>query len=274
VINNHHCHQTSQLGYCFARSPGLILGNLVAAHKHMAHLKLNKTDEYPFELSLSKLHRVLRPLRSSALALAELLNSPSALLALSGRRPGDRKGFANSTPFSSSNSLLIPSGSPRRPQRVRSLTAASTSLDDHGSLISVTSPDRIHASRLALATHRGVPHDSPKIIAVREAFRAVVKVVYPNKPQSSNTIPALSQMCAAVLGASIEPTVVALATVDDDDSSADERDEEGPEETEIVDKYYEDIPEHLRRFVALDLLEMVDVLMRTPGGLSFHMPLE
>lgn len=240
----------------------------------MAHLKLNQVDEYPVELSLSKLHRVLRPLRSSALALAELLNSPSALLAPSSRRPGDRKASSNSISFSSSNSSSKPSGSPSRPQRIRSLSAASTLLDDHGSLASVISPDRTHASRLALATHRGVPHNSPKIVAVREAFRAVVKAVYPNKSQSCNSIPVLSQMCAAVLGANIEPTVVALAAVDDNDSSYDERDEEGPEETEIVDKYYDDIPEHLRRSVALDLLEMIDILMRTPGGLSFRMPLE
>jgi hypothetical protein len=110
------------------------------------------------------------------------------------------------------------------------------------------SPEPIYPFRSVSVSRRGVPVDSisRKVTAVCDAFRAVVKVAYPNKFQSSSIVPSLSHMCAAVLGANIEPSVVALVSKDDG-ASDDELEEEGPEENEIVDQCYEDIPEHLRR---------------------------
>lgn len=202
-------------------------------------------------ISMTKLHRILRPLRTKAVALAEALNQPSIRHAITGGSSLRSRGVhgrhqENILPSSSSPaSCFYPTPSPKRTRQTR---GGFTFEQPFGHLAYIPDPTRAasqrllsnqDSSRLSAAIDLGIAHArlGDKIAAVVTAFSGLLKQVYPSMP-TVDIVPSLRSLCGMVVGNQIEQ----VGDEGSDDSSVG-----SDEDAEVVDKWYQAIPEHLRR---------------------------
>jgi len=202
-------------------------------------------------ISMTKLHRILRPLRTKTITLADALNQPSirhAIMGGNGLRSRDVQGQHLAGPLLSSSSPASCFHPTPSPKRTRQLNGGFLSEQPFGHLAYI--PDRArHAahgssnqdpSRLSVAIGLGIAHArlGDKIAAVVSAFSALLKQIYPSRP-IVDIVPSLRSLCGVMVGSQIEQA----GDEDEHDSLAESEDQD----VEAVDRWYEAIPEHLRR---------------------------
>jgi hypothetical protein len=187
--------------------------------------------------TLSRVHRVLRPLRTKVAALATSLKKEK----LSSVPPNA------AAPTPTPTRLRPPL---RRTYQARRKRKRGSGSDDDGQYL----PHRAPASK-SKPKHNGKPERKwslevlERISAVVDAFRVLADVVYDEQVEvegGGGNILKLRDMCVRALATDIEPSAVAAAGPTEDDS-----DDEGGlvDVTIIVDQKFEEIPEHLRRSV-------------------------
>lgn len=173
------------------------------------------------ELSISRVNRILRPLRNKCALLA------------------------SSTPSSSS----------RRSRGVNPITYASNSsstqwqIDDHPPLYILQTPQHL-VSRVHLDRHSlGNLDLSRKIYAVVDAFKNVLQASFgaERDAEEKKCFLSLTDICAAVVGENVQAEV---------EWSAEEEDDNAVEDAEraIVEDIYEAVPSRFRRYDMVDLI--------------------
>lgn len=231
-------------------------------------------------LSIAKIHRVLRPLRSKVAALAAVLNQPSirhAILSDSNTAPtpADPHDLLSSSPASrfypSSPALAPPTPGDvvAGPSSISASVAfghlayrpenARRALDRNSGTL--TGKD-VSAARISTAVGLGIAHAriGDKIASVVASFVLILKLANPQPKKGHATayasaFPSLRALAGSLLGPQIEQSSVANdieTAADTNDSDSDEEmDEDDEDESEddsaVVDQWYEAIPEHLRR---------------------------
>lgn len=203
-------------------------------------------------ISMTKLHRILRPLRTKTVALAETLNQPSIRHAITGGNNLRSQGILgqhseNALSSSSPASRFHPTPSPKR---MRQTSRNFMSEQPFGHLTHVAEPTRRMAqgssnrdsSRLSTAIGPGIAHArlGDKINAVVLAFSLVLKQIYPSKP-AMDIMPSLRSLCGMIVGIQIEQP-------EDEGRDSEDSMQNDEEDAETVDQWYEAIPEHLRRY--------------------------
>jgi hypothetical protein len=204
-------------------------------------------------ISMTKLHRILRPIRTKTVALAETLNQPSIRHATLGGDSLHSRGVLGQYP----DNALLSSSSPAScfqptpsPKRTRQASRSFISEQPFGHLAYVPELTRNAAqgssnqdsSRLSAAINVGIAYArlGDKIAAVVSAFSLVLKQIYPSKP-IMHTVPSLRSLCGIIIGSHIEQA-------EDEDQDSDDSMESDEGDAEAVDQWYEAIPEHLRRY--------------------------
>lgn len=178
-------------------------------------------------LTLAQIHRVLRPLRTKVLALSKFITATGAK---------SRAKQASVSAFQERNPLaIIP-----HPSRFQFSSRSS-------SILSEWDP----ASH-ELDTGLSIIDFARKAHAVSDAFRNVVTRAYGDElSQRTDTIPPLMEIITAIIGDDIEASVMeelrANRPLNSDDSSFEVEEDDEEDETDIIDRCYERIPEHLRR---------------------------
>ncbi|KAF8309666.1 hypothetical protein DL93DRAFT_1707600 [Clavulina sp. PMI_390] len=231
-------------------------------------------------ISLTKLHRILRPLRSKCVALAETLNQPSVRHAITGSTVTTSRLIRDETSFDFPN---ISSSSPashfhRSPHPAIGIPT----LHDDDAYVPFGHVAYLPTSNTIGGGHRlgdsmnrinaeigvGIAYArlGDKVAAVVTAFEGVVKNIHPTLPPPTSQH-SLRSMCGAVVGQQIEPLGENDLSDDESDDSEEgdeneEDEDEDEEESEMaVDQWYEAIPDHLRRFVvighAVDMIEKI-----------------
>ncbi|KAF8333111.1 uncharacterized protein EI90DRAFT_630291 [Cantharellus anzutake] len=225
------------------------------------------------DISLSKLHRILRPLRAKSLALARVLEQPSARnhIALLKHGGSHRQAGYTSSPTANSSASASESDDDSADYRYG---------ESHSQTRLVKHSD---GSRHPLWWGHSV---SDKETAVIEAFRTILFVVRPvprqlslprSHPRSFRHLRSLAEQCACVLGTNIESSVADAFTKDNcihipsfgvfdvegqSISSFLSDEVEGDESAVLVDLCYENIPQHLRSPAVIPhAIQMVGQLM-------------
>ncbi|KAB5591565.1 hypothetical protein CTheo_4994 [Ceratobasidium theobromae] len=187
--------------------------------------------------TLSRVHRVLRPLRTKVAALAASL----------------KRERLSSIP----SNIIAPTPTPtrHRPPLRRTYQArrkrkrgGRADTDDDGQYL----PDSIRPSKSkpkcsGKAERRWSPEVLEKMSAVVDAFRVLADTVYDEQVETGSyggNILRLQDMCVRELAIDIEPSAMAAAGPAEDDPG----NESGLVDiTIVVDQKFEEIPEHLRR---------------------------
>lgn len=219
----------------------------------------NATNTEVASISLTKLHRILRPLRSKCVALAEVLNQPSVRHAISGttsasRVAGDNATFDTNIPNSSSPASRFHLSSPIPSAHSRAYDAEDATYQAFGHLAYIPHSNTANGGanratnqdkRITAEIGIGIAYArlGDRIAAVATAFTAVVKYIHPCAPDT--VVPSLRSLCGAVIGAQIEVDDSSNVSGDDEgESSIAGTSDEGES---AVDQWYEVIPDHLRR---------------------------
>ncbi|CAE7116667.1 unnamed protein product [Rhizoctonia solani] len=187
------------------------------------------------EWTLSRVHRVLRPLRTKVAALSASLKKE--------RRSGTSLNTVAPTPTPTRRPL------PRRTyqaQRKRK-RSSNNSEDDGGQYIPETEKPRPTKVKQPKPERRWSPEVLERMSAVVDAFRVLADVVYDEQMETEpggDNILKLRDLCIRALATDIEPSAVAAAGPAHDDS---DDDGELVDVTNVVDQRFEEIPDHLRR---------------------------
>ncbi|KAG9047020.1 hypothetical protein FS837_003203 [Tulasnella sp. UAMH 9824] len=196
-------------------------------------------------LTLAQIHRVLRPLRTKVLALSKSITAAGAK---------SRAKQASVSAFQERNPLaIIP-----HPSRFQFSSRSS-------SILSEWDP----ASH-ELDTGLSVIDFARKAHAISDAFRNVVTRAYGDDlSQRTDNISPLMEIVTAFIGADIEASVMeqlrANRPFNSDDSSFEVEEDDEEDETSVIDRCYERIPEHLRRW-ALVPHAVKMILIRAPNS--------
>ena len=187
------------------------------------------------ELSVSRINRLLRPLRNKCAILASATSRPS--------------GSAVPITYGSNSTLPLEIRAPPPPLDV---------LHDPKLVIS-----RAHQESRSLDTL------ARQIYAITNTYRNVVQAALSGSVNGSRRdVLALTDICAASIGRHIKEEVAeCLATLEG------ELDEDDAKETALVDELYESVPARFRRCVIpfrYIILKTVISYRRTSAGLSLH----
>ncbi|THH20778.1 hypothetical protein EW146_g620 [Bondarzewia mesenterica] len=165
------------------------------------------------QLTVSKINRLLRPLRNKCTHLASLASSSS-----------------------SSKPTLVTYAS----------RAATVRVDDDAPPLANLLPPKVLLSRAHLDHHSLANLDlSGRIYAVVDAFKNVIKASFDSEREGREiTIMTLTDLCAAVVGESIQDEVEQNLYHEEHE----ERDVDEDAEMAIVDECYESIPDRFRRW--------------------------
>lgn len=222
----------------------------------------NTTNTEVTSISLTKLHRILRPLRSKCVALAEVLNQPSVRHAITGtsitsRVAGDNATFDTNIPNSSSPASRFHLSSPNPNTHSQAYDADDATYQAFGHLAYIPHSNTINGGANGTANQNkritaeigiGIAYArlGDRIAAVATAFTAIVKQIHPCAPPGTDTVvPSLRSLCGTVIGAQIEVDDASDDGDDDDGNSSMAGLSDGDES--VVDQWYEIIPDHLRR---------------------------
>lgn len=170
------------------------------------------------DLPVSRVNRILRPLRNKCALLASTTSSSSR-----------RSRAANPITYSSNP------------------PSSQWQADDHPPLAILQTPQHL-VSRVHLDRHSlGNLDLSRKIYAVVDAFKNVLQASFgAERDEGEKTaFLSLTDICAAVVGENVQAEVEWTAEDDDDD----EEDIEEDAERAIVDDIYEAVPSRFRRYV-------------------------
>ncbi|CEL54979.1 hypothetical protein RSOLAG1IB_07472 [Rhizoctonia solani AG-1 IB] len=185
--------------------------------------------------TLSRIHRVLRPLRTKVAALSASL----------------KKEKRSSRPLSTVAPTPTPTRRPplRRTYQARRKRKRGTgnSEDDDGQYIPEPEKPRPVKANPPKLERRWSPEVLERMSAVVDAFRVLADVVYDEQTEvemPGENLLKLRDLCVRALATDIEPSAIAAAGPANDDS-----DDEGElvDLTHVVDQRFEEIPEHLRR---------------------------
>jgi hypothetical protein len=177
----------------------------------------------PTDLTTTRINRLLRPLRSSSLAL--FMHNASA--------PSNTTGPTGFVTYASRTSW--------RPA-------------EKGPLALILPPDAIQAQHPSVRGGVRNIELSRKIYAVRNAFRNIVQAAYGSsaarrsigkETKGVQRVLSLTAMCASVVGAGIQEEVDAQR----DEGGEMGENEEDEEEMEIVNEMYDYVPSQYRKFV-------------------------
>jgi hypothetical protein len=177
-------------------------------------IKRNSLHIMDVELSVSKINRLLRPLRNKCAILASATSRPSS---------------SSVTPITYGSSSL-PLLEARAPPPL----------------------DVLHNPKLVIShahqESRSLDSLARQIYAVTNAYRNVVQVALPRELDGNRRgLLALTDICAATVGQSIRGEVVQyLATLEGEPDEA--------QETALVDELYESVPARFRRCVSVFFL--------------------
>ncbi|QRW25966.1 hypothetical protein RhiXN_11043 [Rhizoctonia solani] len=190
--------------------------------------------------TLSRIHRVLRPLRTKVAALSASLKKEKRI----------------GLPLNTTAPTPTPTRRPplRRTYHIRhKRKRASENSDDEAQYIPgsekprSTKPKSLKPPKLPKPERRWSPEVLERMSAVVDAFRVLADVVYDEQVETESgeeNLLKLRDLCVRVLATDIEPSAIAAAGPAHDDS-----DDEGElvDLTNVVDQRFEEIPEHLRR---------------------------
>ncbi|KAG8757221.1 hypothetical protein FRC11_004705, partial [Ceratobasidium sp. 423] len=185
--------------------------------------------------TLSRVHRVLRPLRTKVAALSTSLKKE--------RRSGIPLNTAAPTPTPTRKPPLRRTYQPRRKRK----RGSDNSEDDGGQYIPETEKPRPTKPKQPKPERRWSPEVLERMSAVVDAFRVLADVVYDEQMEmeaGDECILKLRDLCVRALATDIEPSAVAAAGPAHDDS---DDDGELVDVTNVVDQRFEEIPDHLRR---------------------------
>lgn len=187
--------------------------------------------------SLSRIHRVLRPLRTKVAALATVL-----------RKERRSRPLSNTlAPTPTPTRLRPPLRRTYRTQRKRKRGDEPGSEEDGQYL---PKPPRVSKPKHKASTkaeRKWSPEVLERIAAVVDAFRVLADIVYDEQmeTETGGIILSLKDMCIRALAEDIEPSAVAAAG----EESGSDDEGELIDATNVVDQRFEEIPEHLRRSV-------------------------
>ncbi|KAJ1301158.1 hypothetical protein OPQ81_003569 [Rhizoctonia solani] len=171
--------------------------------------------------TLSRVHRVLRPLRTKVAALSASLKKE--------RRSGISLNTVAPTPPPTRKPPLRRTYQARRKRK----RGSDNSEDDGGQYIPETEKPRPMKPKQLKPERRWSPEVLERMSAVVDAFRVLADVVYDEQMETeagADSILKLRDLCVRALATDIEPSAVAAADV-----------------TNVVDERFEEIPDHLRR---------------------------
>lgn len=179
-------------------------------------------------LSLAQIHRALRPLRTKVLALSKSITAASAK---------SRGKQTSVSAFQERNPLAVVP----HPSRFQFSTRSS-------SVLSEWDP-----ASLELDTGLPIIDFARKAHAISDAFRNVVARAYGDEmSKRTGSIPSLMEIATAIIGDDIEASVMELLRanrpLNSDDSTFEIEDDDEEDETDTIDRCYERIPEHIRRY--------------------------
>ncbi|CAE6537160.1 unnamed protein product [Rhizoctonia solani] len=185
--------------------------------------------------TLSRVHRVLRPLRTKVAALSASLKKE--------RRSGIRFNTTAPTPTPTRRPPLRRTYQARRKRK----RGSDDSEDDGGQYIPEPEKPRPAKIKQPKPERRWSPEVLERMSAVVDAFRVLADVVYDEQmeaePGQDNMLK-LRDLCVRSLATDIEPSAIAAAGPSHDDS---DDDGELIDVTNVVDQRFEEIPDHLRR---------------------------
>ncbi|CAE6461047.1 unnamed protein product [Rhizoctonia solani] len=188
--------------------------------------------------TLSRIHRVLRPLRTKVAALSTSLKKE--------KRSGLPLNTAAPTPTPTRRPPLRRTYQARRKRK----RGSENSEDEDGQYIPEVEkprPTKAKPPKPPKSERRWSPEVLERMSAVVDAFRVLADVVYDEQTETESgegNFLKLRDLCVRVLATDIEPCAIAAAGPANDDS-----DDEGElvDVTNVVDQRFEEIPEHLRR---------------------------
>ncbi|CAE6411239.1 unnamed protein product [Rhizoctonia solani] len=185
--------------------------------------------------TLSRVHRVLRPLRTKVAALSASLKKE--------RRSGISLNFVAPTPTPTRRPPLRRTYQARRKRK----RGSDDSEDDGGQYVPEPEKPRPTKVKQAKPERRWSPEVMERMSAVVDAFRVLADVVYDDQMETEiggENILKLRDLCVRALATDIEPSAIAAAGPAHDDS---DDDGELIDVTNVVDQRFEEIPDHLRR---------------------------
>ncbi|QRW13178.1 hypothetical protein RhiLY_12177 [Ceratobasidium sp. AG-Ba] len=190
--------------------------------------------------TLSRIHRLLRPLRTKVAALAATLGKEQQC------RLAASSTAATTAPTPTPTRLRPPL---RRTYQTRKRKRGDGVLSDEDGQY-MPQPTRASKSRnkpVEKAERRWSSDVTERIGAVVDAFRVLADVVYDEQMETEgmerSSVLSLRDMCVRAVAEDIEPSAIAAAAEED------EEDDSGDlvDATKVVDERFEEIPEHLRR---------------------------
>ncbi|KAF8607444.1 hypothetical protein BDV93DRAFT_542352 [Ceratobasidium sp. AG-I] len=185
--------------------------------------------------TLSRIHRVLRPLRTKVAALATVL-----------RKERRSRPLSNTTaPTPTPTRLRPPLRRTYRTQRKRKRGDEVGSEEDGQYLPKTARVSKPRHKPSIKVERKWSPEVLERIAAVVDAFRVLADAVYDEQmeTETGSSIISLKDMCIRVLAEDIEPSAVAAAG----EESGSDDEGELVDATNVVDQRFEEIPEHLRR---------------------------
>ncbi|CAE6441581.1 unnamed protein product [Rhizoctonia solani] len=185
--------------------------------------------------TLSRVHRVLRPLRTKVAVLSASLKKE--------RRSGVPLNTTAPTPTPTRKPPLRRTYQAQR-KRKRGLD---NSEDDGGQYFPESEKPRPTKPKQPKPERRWSPEVLERMTAVVDAFRVLADVVYDEQMEAEagdECTLKLRDLCVRALATDIEPSAIAAAGPAHDDS---DDDGELVDVTNVVDQRFEEIPDHLRR---------------------------
>ncbi|CAE6507331.1 unnamed protein product [Rhizoctonia solani] len=185
--------------------------------------------------TLSRVHRVLRPLRTKVAALSTSLKKE--------RRSGIPLNLIAPTPTPTRRPPLRRTYQARRKRK----RGSDDSEDDGGQYVPEPEKPRSTKVKQPKPEKRWSPEVTERMSAVVDAFRVLADVVYDDQMETETggeNILKLRDLCVRALATDIEPSAIAAAGPAHDDS---DDDGELIDVTNVVDQRFEEIPDHLRR---------------------------
>jgi hypothetical protein len=188
--------------------------------------------------TLSRIHRVLRPLRNKVYALATAL-----------RKEQQCRPLVNAVAPTPTPTRLRPPLRRTYQTRKRKRGDEPRSEDDGQYLPGIPKPARASKPKpkpSEKVERKWSPEVVERVTAVVDAFRILADLVYDEQVETESgggNILSLRDMCVRTLAADIEPSAIAAAG----EESGSDDDGELVDATNIVDQRFEEIPEHLRR---------------------------
>ncbi|QRV98596.1 hypothetical protein RhiJN_26615 [Ceratobasidium sp. AG-Ba] len=190
--------------------------------------------------TLSRIHRLLRPLRTKVAALAATLRKEQQC------RLAASSTAATTAPTPTPTRLRPPL---RRTYQTRKRKRGEGVLSDEDGQY-LPQPARASKSRnkpVEKVERKWSSDVTERIGAVVDAFRVLADVVYDEQMETEgmerSSVLSLRDMCVRAVAEDIEPSAIAAAAEED------EEDDSGDlvDATKVVDERFEEIPEHLRR---------------------------